>query len=84
MTFLSKMFYSLKVLGISLNLKDDILSNPGPSNSEENSRGFYIMRQVTASIYDQLGYFVPIILEAKVFIQEIDWNGMLNIDPKEK
>ena len=63
----------LKVLGISWNLKDDLLSIPGPSNNEkisEVSTKREIL-QATASIYDPLGFFAPTILEAKLFIQEL-------------
>ena len=73
----------LKVLGISWNLKDDLLSIPGPSSTEkiaEASTKREIL-QATASIYDPLGYFAPTVLEAKVFIQEL-WTDRLEWDVK--
>ena len=78
----------LKVLGISWNLKDDLLSIPGPSSSEKISKASTKQEilQATASIYDPLGFFVPTISEAKLFIQEL-WIDKLQWDvelPKEK
>ena len=78
----------LKVLGISWNLKDDLLSIPGPSSSEKISEASTKREilQATASIYNPLGFFAPTILEAKLFIQEL-WIDKLQWDvelPKEK
>ena len=71
-----------KILGIKWNLSNDTLSVPGSSADKiENISTKREVLQMTASIFDPLGFFAPIVLKAKLFLKKL-WNERLDWDDK--
>ena len=79
-----------KVLGINWHLTNDTLSVPGPSVNDDG--GVWTKRkvlQVISSVFDPLGYFSPIVLEAKVLMKTLwmgkcEWDTQLNEEQLER
>ena len=73
-----------KVLGIVWNCEDDTIAVPFCSNVKQKKAFTKCeVLQVTASIFDLLGYFSPTVLMAKLFIQELqtekrEWDTNFN------
>ena len=71
-----------KILGIKWNLFKDTLSVPGISGDKFSSVSTKRkVLQMTACIFDPLGFFIPTILKAKLFLKKL-WNEKLNWDEK--
>ena len=71
-----------KVLGVTWNSISDTLVVPGPSYNKttENFTKREVL-QVIASIFDPLGYYSPVILKAKLFMQDL-WKDKWEWDAK--
>ena len=73
-----------KVLGINWNLVSDELSLSKPSASKlQHVSSKREVLQAIASVFDPLGFFAPIVLEAKLFMKELwiercDWDYKLD------
>lgn len=74
---------NISVLGINWNLKNDTITIPNIKYKINKDCTKRTILQVVASVYDPLGYFAPVILAAKLLLQQlwkkkIDWDDPLD------
>ncbi|XP_078334132.1 uncharacterized protein LOC144625796 [Crassostrea virginica] len=81
---------NLKILGLVWNLKEDVLTVSGVKHDNKSSPGTKreVLQRI-ASIFDPLGFFTPVTLNAKLFLQalwqkNLEWDAPLSEEDIQK
>ena len=71
---------NLKILGLVCNLKEDVLTVSGVKHDNKSSPGTKreVLQRIV-SVFDPLGFFTPVTLNAKLFLQAL-WQKNLRWD----